>query len=353
MIFVGMLGLRLTLPVSYSDHAGRWLEGWGKVLLAGIVLGLTTSIRLIGPFAGVLVAAYWIGRHGRRAVPDLLVYAAVAGVTTYLTWPVLWGNPLVALTHRASEISEFSQLEVFFWGTRYETNNLPWQFLPTLFAIQWTLPSILLFLGGTPFSWSLTVRTGIDGLYLDLTWLLLPVGAVMLGLVPIYHNFRHVLFALPPAFVIMGFGAWKVSAVVRAPWVRAGLVVLALAPGILGIARLHPYEYIYYNELVGGVRGAEGKFELDYWCTAFREAMAKVNQIAGPGDQVVFARGLTAAAPFARDDLQLWQGAGAPAHPDFALACRRNVSQASFFPEMKTVYEVRADGALLAVVKER
>jgi hypothetical protein len=38
------------------------------------------------------------------------------------------------------------------------------------------------------------------------------------------------------------------------------------------MARLHPYEYIYYNRLVGGVTQAYRDYETDYWGTAFSEA---------------------------------------------------------------------------------
>ena len=35
--------------------------------------------------------------------------------------------------------------------------------------------------------------------------------------------------------------------------------------------RLHPYEYVYFNDLSGGVRAAASRFELDYWGTSFAE----------------------------------------------------------------------------------
>jgi len=30
---------------------------------------------------------------------------------------------------------------------------------------------------------------------------------------------------------------------------------------------------VYYNELIGGVRGAYGKYELDYWGNSYKEAV--------------------------------------------------------------------------------
>ena len=33
---------------------------------------------------------------------------------------------------------------------------------------------------------------------------------------------------------------------------------------------LHPLEYLYYNSLVGGLKGAFGKYETDYWGNSLR-----------------------------------------------------------------------------------
>ena len=39
---------------------------------------------------------------------------------------------------------------------------------------------------------------------------------------------------------------------------------------------LHPYEYVYFNQLIGGTRGAEERFETDYWATSYREAAVRL-----------------------------------------------------------------------------
>jgi hypothetical protein len=184
-------------------------------------------------------------------------------------------------------------------------------------------------------------------------WFLLPAATIMLDVVPAYQNFRHILFALPAMFLVVGFGAWKLAGVARRPLLQAALAALALVPGIVGIIRLHPYEYIYYNELVGGVRGAAGRYDLDYFCTASRRAMDVVNEAADPGDWVAFAPNLLAARMVAQPDLNLVKAESAGSDPDFAVACHRDVRRTSFFPDMETIYEVTVEGAPLALVKQR
>ena len=41
---------------------------------------------------------------------------------------------------------------------------------------------------------------------------------------------------------------------------------------------LHPYEYLYYNSLVGGLKGAYGKHESDYWGLGYKEAVLWFNK---------------------------------------------------------------------------
>jgi hypothetical protein len=133
-------------------------------------------------------------------------------------------------------------------------------------------------------------------------------------------------------------------------WALGIAILLALAPGVLHIVRFHPYEYVYYNELVGGVRGAEGSFEMDYWCTSYRELVEQLNSDAPPDARVVAWGPVEAATELARSDLIVeptmpgWEGA------DYRMACGRGLLDASFFAGTRVLHEVRRDGVLLGRV---
>ncbi|HMK07398.1 MAG TPA: hypothetical protein VK449_00030 [Anaerolineales bacterium] len=326
-VILAVVVWRVAFPVSFSRSIARWLRRWGLVLVAGCVLGMATSIRALAPLAGLLVAGYWVGRDGRRALPAVAFYAGVALAVTYLTWPILWGNPFTAITGRVEEFSTFSSHFVLLLGQTFTSDSLPWFYVPLLLLVQLTLPALVLLILGIPGSWRSGGRLQAALLWF---WFLAPLAAVMIGVLPIYNNFRHLLFALPPLFLVMGLGAQQFARWVRAPALRVALALLALVPGVVGIVRLHPYEYIYYNELVGGVRGANGRFDLDYWCTAFRAAMEYVNSVADPGDRVATAGGHLTASPFARKDISVDQIATRTSDADYALACRRDILRPDF-----------------------
>jgi hypothetical protein len=45
---------------------------------------------------------------------------------------------------------------------------------------------------------------------------------------------------------------------------------------------LHPYEYVYFNRLEGGLPGASSRFETDYWGASYHEGLEWVVQNVQP-----------------------------------------------------------------------
>src|SRR5690606_10914025 len=56
-------------------------------------------------------------------------------------------------------------------------------------------------------------------------------------------------------------------------WFKALYIipVIGLLPEIIWIFTTTPYQYIYFNALVGGIKGANGNYDLDYYQTSNRE----------------------------------------------------------------------------------
>ena len=53
----------------------------------------------------------------------------------------------------------------------------------------------------------------------------------------------------------------------------AAAIIAALAWNAGTLVRLHPYQYLYYNPLVGGLEGAAGRYDTDYWVNIMPEAV--------------------------------------------------------------------------------
>ncbi len=49
--------------------------------------------------------------------------------------------------------------------------------------------------------------------------------------------------------------------------------------------RNHPHQNVYFNELVGGVNGADGKFDMDYWGLSYKQLYEKLLKQVNPQDR--------------------------------------------------------------------
>lgn len=131
------------------------------------------------------------------------------------------------------------------------------------------------------------------------------------------------------------------------------LVLLILVPGLVSNVALYPYEYIYYNSLVGGVDGAQGSYELDYWCTSLRETIVHLNQIASPNSSVYIEGLLKSALPFARDDLKINDSNISRDDLDYSIACRYALRREDYYVDFETIFEIRKGKGILSVLKEQ
>jgi len=57
-----------------------------------------------------------------------------------------------------------------------------------------------------------------------------------------------------------------------APAIVAVIFIAGIALPIVDMARLHPYEYTYFNRIGDGVSGARERYMLDYWGLSFKQA---------------------------------------------------------------------------------
>lgn len=276
------------------------------VWMAGIPVGIATAIRVIGPFGAALVLLFLLIKHGPRSIIVLLPYAIGASLITYLLWPFLWADPLGNFLDSIHVMSSFPwNGRVLFEGDLYRPEKLPMYYLPSLLAIQFTLPALLLIAGGIVLAFQKRWRTQLPFILMLAAWIVIPLGYVMLSKPVVYHNFRQFLFMVPPLFLFAGFALTWLYERLNRGFVYAALFALALTPGLIAIAQLHPYEYVYYNELAGGLQGAQGRYEMEYWRTSLAEATHQLNQIAEPNSLVVSWGSAQIVRHLARTDLQV------------------------------------------------
>lgn len=315
-----------------------------------ILLGFTCSIRILGPFAGLIVLLFALWTKGRQSVPVLAAYGLMALAAMYLTWPYLWADPAGHFIESLQEMSLYPwKGQVLFNGLKYASTELPYSYLPVLLGIQLTEPVWVLFIAGLAVAgFRLREKRELAGL--AALWFAIPLVGFIIMHSALYDNFRQVLFILPPIFWMAGLAFEKIRNV---KW-QAALVTLCLIPGLIGILRLYPYEYIYYNRFVGGVGGAAGRFELDYWGTSYREAAEFINGIA-PQNAPIWVEGPSHLFElYARPDLKIYSDheAERAGHYDYVVAMTRFDLDQSTYPDAAIIYQITREGAVLSVIKQ-
>jgi hypothetical protein len=277
-----------------------------KTVLAGILLGLVVSIRVVGPLVGVLVCLYFLFKSGQRSFAGMVIYGIVAILAMYAAWPYLWDAPLAHFISVLQHMAHNPQiLPVLFNGVVYSSDKLPATYLPVMLGITLTWPVWPVFIAGLVVFW-LRFKSGRlewRSLTPILLWFIVPFMYVLIFRPPMYDGYRHFLFILPPVFIVSGLVFQAIIERVRNNWSYALVIAVLVVPGVIGLVRLHPYEYTYYNLLVGGTGGAFRHYETDFWLTCYKELMTQVDEKVAPGTTLFVHRQPSIAQAYASSGL--------------------------------------------------
>jgi hypothetical protein len=281
-------------------------------LILGLGFGLSIGSRIMAGFGGLAALAALAmlvaietraggsqkasGRFGFFVVA-LIPAAIIAYATMALVWP--WGvadplNPLRAIEY-FSHFFEKPWRELF-GGALITPPDMPRSYVLVLFGLK--LPVVYLLMAGLGVSICLLAAISAKqppqrrAIHLCIALAaLLPLAVTVIAGPAMYNGIRHFVFVLPPLAVAGGLaGAWIAKR--AAPFGRAALIPLSLvfimsvALPSIGMARLHPYEYVWFNNLAGGVRAAQSRYMLDYWGLAFKQAGEALRQeLAARGER--------------------------------------------------------------------
>jgi hypothetical protein len=189
-----------------------------------------------------------------------------------------------------------------------------------------------------------------------------PLYAVVRG-TPLYDGLRHFLFLVPPVCVV---GALSLEAGLARlarhhhalPLVALAAMTFACIDQIRIMAQLHPHEYVFHNRFVGGLAGAAGCYDLDYYGSSHREAIAALLahlRRTEPKDYLERPYRISACVPAAMLTPFLppsFATVREQDDADFHIGYRRKHC-AALFEDAPIVHEVRRFDTMLGVVRDR
>ncbi|MCC6721670.1 MAG: hypothetical protein IT243_05665 [Bacteroidia bacterium] len=193
-------------------------------------------------------------------------------------WPAALQNPFKHPFEALKNFEKFSLVHIYeiFEGKKYYMKDFPWYYEPKSMII--TIPLFVLI----GFALAILI-SAIDFKKIKLWHILVflfatsfPIFYIIYKKSAVYSSWRHLLFVFPTIAVMAALGWQSLFNKIKSNYIKLIplIVLLALAGKTTAwMIKNHPYQYLYYNEIVGGVNGAYGNYETDYWCQSPRKAI--------------------------------------------------------------------------------
>jgi 4-amino-4-deoxy-L-arabinose transferase-like glycosyltransferase len=231
---------------------------------AGVVwaLALLTKIHawLLFPIIGV-----WslVRLPPRRALAAISAWAFVGSSLFVMGWPWLWYDFWARLQAYFGTGVARAPIRVQYFGQVVLDREVPWHYPWFYFAVTVPLGLHLLGVVGLARGWR---KRRDDPFPLLLAGTIVAFLLLFSTGVPVYDGERLFLNVFPAWAILIGLGFdWLWNDRLTGRLQRTIILIFLLAQGY-GVVWLHPFGLSYYNELVGGLPGAERLgLELTYW----------------------------------------------------------------------------------------
>ena len=352
------------------------------------ILLLILSIALsIGIRAGGILVIFYLGffmflkflldgikqkKYDLKHLKSQLILVSGISISGYILglilWPYALQNPVIN-PWKAYQIMTNYPITVrqIFEGHFDWSDFLPWYYLPKYMVL--TIP-VIVFSGVLLFF--LTFRKNYSSnqkiqLFLLGFSILFPIVFVVLKHSNLYGTWRHFLFIYPGIVLISALGIHSLFIRYKNRIVRFSVLVffliLAIHP-IRFMAANHPYYYLYYNQFTGGLRGAYGNYETDYYYHSMREGAEWLQEYLKnkPDKGEIVVGGNFPSQWYFRNNKALkfvyfsWQNRS-EYNWDYAIVANSYISpfqlKNNIWPPSNTIHTIFADGIPICAVIER
>ncbi len=365
----------------------KWQHAIGLALGFGIAFGVRAA-------GGALQIAYFVVfaagyyffeasfkeriKADQKMMRRLLLFAGGAIVAGYMIGLVFWpyglqspiGHPLESL---AGMTNRETDIPVLFEGHYTSAHHMPWYYEFKWIFISNPLVIIVGFVLFAALSFSLMKAYGRFIVLFLVFGAVFPIAYMVYKHSTVYDTWRHVFFVYPFWVMMAAFG-WsrlgdlinaklaKGSETPRERFIWPAIVALGLLPAIIWTVRTHPNQYVYFNETVGGIKGAYGNYDMDYYQNSGLQAADWIKQHVPktPGKQLVVTSNMSGYGNYFVDDTVSYRVPYvryANRHSkdwDYYVASPRFLPkeqlQQGIWPPQNVVHRIEVDGVPLSVV---
>lgn len=378
-VLMSFFGLAiLTFWFGFSKEKSKYILL--SALLAGFALGTKFNTVFLLFILGPWILAHLLVRYqsrvkrkfrvveflgGWKVVISILVYPLITLGIFYLLSPYLWGDPVgrfIAILNYYREIGV---------GTPQEMSSYligGWNTYPLVWIVFTTpLPILFLFMVGICYSMFLVFRRQSDVAFLVLLWFAIPVARVVWPGANIYGGVRQIMEFVPAMAILSGMGGFflvRWTSITVQGKVLSRIIVLSIIASFMFVVYemiiIHPNQNVYFNQLVGGLSGAQER-NIPSWGNTYGNVYLQginwLNNNAEPNARLALAANYISAIPRLklRPDIDLdnshWSGPdrkgeyGMEMYYDWPLKSRYKYAYYEIF--LEPVYQVVVDGVPL------
>lgn len=297
------------------------------MIFAGISAGLALGTKYNILFS-VFILLFWIvivkwekiknlkWPFSKKITFSIFSIPVIAVSILIISWPNFQENILKSLSfYRTIGSAPQQSSEYYFLGVN-------------TYAIQWIFyatPLAILFFGAVGILYAVVYgrKEKYHSSILFLIWFLLPIARVSFSHAGIYGGARQIMEYIPPFAMLAGVGAFWLHTMLisfmkkytnylflrkKISFILGFLFILSFLPIVFKLIMLHPNENVYFNPLIGGLKGAKEK-NISGWGTtlgsSYQQGMNWLNKNAGYNANVALVRGLRSNIPRTkiRDDI--------------------------------------------------
>jgi len=289
----------------------------------------------------------WNSKIGPISFALLLAYLLLSVIFSLLIWWPFWQYPLFQLKDMVRHFSEGTTgFRLLYYGKIYFANiNVPWHYGIGYLAAVTPAPVLILAIIGfiKAIFDTFTLKNRYSGLVL--TWFLIPTLKYLDPKIGVIDGIRHFMEAVFPLMIFAGIGTqiivkfcgktknfcWSILSRRQLPWknlelirqrikttkifrstsakliFQTTLLFLIIFYLLSQIISVHPYETAYFGEWLGGLKGANKKFDLEFWGNSLKEGSRFLNNYAPKNSVVWVPMAEQVAKEYLRPDIKVTQ----------------------------------------------
>lgn len=288
-------------------HIVKLLQELPKVTLKRSVflifnISLLINIRIIGliviGYLFLAVFTWWLLENRKSNFKELevkntlllagkvVVISMISYVAVSVFWPYAQTNPITApikILFGMKNFRGFENLQLFegVWQSSFDT---PWYYaIKNLFIIMMPLHAFFGFFL-IPLLYYKNDTRNIIYLSMVLFASFFPMLLVVVGQPNNHDGSRQFMFSVLPIVVVSALAWCKLFELIPKKNIQRlvyAILVLILLQPLKFMIQYHPMEALYFSPIIGGVGGAYGNYEIDYYGVAIKPALDWLEENVG------------------------------------------------------------------------